>query len=64
MALRVVWSLTLAIVLFAIDVDLTSCRHRWLVDAYIGCSLLTFGISVVVEWCITRVSTRGKLVQL
>lgn len=39
--------------------DLRGCSDGWVAYTYMLCSLSTFALSVVVEWGITRVSTRG-----
>ncbi|CAN0176406.1 unnamed protein product, partial [Ectocarpus sp. 12 AP-2014] len=61
MALRVIWSVALVVVLFQVGGDLRGCNDGWLVYTYMVCSLSTFALSVVVEWGITRVSTRGSI---
>ena len=44
---------------FEVGGDLRGCSDGWVVYTYMVCSLSTFALSVVVEWGITRVSTRG-----
>ncbi|CAM9617865.1 unnamed protein product, partial [Hapterophycus canaliculatus] len=61
MALRVMWSVALVVVLFETGGDLRGCGDGWVVYTYMVCSLSTFALSVVVEWGITRVSTRGSI---
>ncbi|CAM9623681.1 unnamed protein product, partial [Ectocarpus fasciculatus] len=61
MALRVIWSVALVVVLFQVGGDLRGCDDGWVVYTYMVCSLSTFALSVVVEWGITRVSTRGSI---
>lgn len=52
--------LLLQLLQFEVGGDLRGCGDGWVVYTYMVCSLSTFALSVVVEWGITLVSTRGE----
>ncbi len=59
LSLASLFSLSLSFMQFQVGEDLRGCSDGWVVYTYMVCSLSTFALSVVVEWGITVISTRG-----